>query len=119
MSNAIVDEILDMLQHDIVSNGIISQCLRVRAGINTVSTLQLSELLSALLSTDVVAIGTAKLAGPDYVEFIAWNGSDEEKVSRAIAKVSSCDDSNSEFAYWLCLKKNVDRFEETSAGDLA
>jgi len=48
---------------------------------------------------------------PDYVEFVAWNGSVEERVNRAVKAVAAASGPDKEFADWLCLRENVDRFE--------
>ena len=53
----------------------------------------------------------AKMKTPDYVEFVAWNGSVEERVNRAVKAVAAASGPDKEFADWLCLRENVDRFE--------
>jgi hypothetical protein len=67
--------------------------------------------LTELLSSGSVDVGEAKLSSPEYVEFMAWKGTVEERVERASAAIDAAHGPDKEFAYWLCLRRNVDRFE--------
>ena len=58
------------------------------------------------------AIGTAQLATPTRVEFIGWNGAVSDRVQRAREAVSKALPEDRVFAYWLCLRENVDRFKK-------
>jgi hypothetical protein len=107
----IINDILEMLSDDMVSHGLIAQYLKQ---VNT-DALPIEEpikdALKRLLESDSIEIGIAKMKTPDYLEFVAWNGTVDEKVSRALDAVANTNGSDKEFAYWLCLQENVDRYE--------
>jgi hypothetical protein len=104
------DDILEMLRDDMVSHGFFAQCIADGGGSFTLEP-RVEALLAELLSSGKVEIGTARLAGPDYVEFVAWTGTVPERISRAMSAVSNAVGHDKEFAYWLCLRENVDRYE--------
>lgn len=113
--NAITNEILEMLTDDIVSHGLLVQCVeQVESDANS-SRVRVRNTLAELLASGRVEVGVARLATPDYVEFVAWKGTVDERVRRAIEAASSVSGPDEEFAYWLCLRENVDRFEGESA----
>lgn len=100
-----------MLQDDMVSHGVVAQCVdQSKTACNTIRS-EVETALTELLSSGGVEIGEARLSSADYVEFIAWNGSVDARVKRALAAIDSAHDPGKEFAYWLCLRRNVDRFE--------
>lgn len=103
----IADYVLELLNEDMVSHGLLVQCLKQEGP----PPLEWEAVVRELLSCEV-EIGVAKLASSNYVEFIAWKGTREERVSRAAKRVESLTDPDREFAYWLALRKNVDRYEE-------
>jgi len=100
-----------MLDDDMVSHGLISQCLEQTKSSATPLEKRLESALTELLASGNVEIGVAKMTTPDYVEFTAWNGTVEERVGRAVDAVDAANGPDKEFSYWLCLRKNVDRFE--------
>lgn len=51
-------------------------------------------------------------ANSDFVKFIAWRGTVEERVSRAMESVATAIGADKEFAYWICLRENIDGFED-------
>lgn len=105
------DEIIVLLKDDLVSHGWLAQCLsRADAGASSLQK-RVAEVLDELLSTGNVEIGLAKVKTHNYVEFIAWNGSVDERIARATEAVVAASGPDQEFAYWLCLRENVDRFE--------
>lgn len=106
------DDILEMLDDDMVSHGLIAQCLEQSKSGTAPLEERIRRTLTELLASGKVEIGVAKMAAPDYVEFIAWNGTVEERVSRAMAAVETANGPDKEFAYWLCLRQNIDRFED-------
>jgi hypothetical protein len=108
----IASDVIEMLSEDMVSHGLLSQCVEPTEGDDTPSSLRVRNLLAELLSSGKVEVGEAKLASPDYVEFIAWKGTVEDRVRRALESVENMRGHDKEFAYWLCLRENVDRFEE-------
>jgi hypothetical protein len=99
------DEIREWLKNDMVSHGWILQCLKDQKSLS-----KLRDVLTELLPGEV-EIGDAKIASPNHVEFIAWKGSIDERLVRAIATVNRLKGHDQEFAYWLALRENVDRFE--------
>ncbi len=107
------NDILEMLNDDIVSHGFFAQCLAPdpaeRRGI--VFDLKMRDQLAELLSSGKVEIGETKVPRPDYVEFVAWRGTIDARVARAMNAVDTASGPDKEFAYWLCLRENVDRFE--------
>ena len=106
------DDLLEMLDDDMVSHGLLAQCLKQADATTTNSNNQLADALRDLLATGKVAIGSANLTTPDYVEFVGWRGTTDERIERALQAVDKADGPDEEFAYWLCLRENVDRFEE-------
>jgi hypothetical protein len=105
----IASYVLELLSEDMVSHGLLVQSVEQEN-----VQLDWKDVLKELLSQDV-EIGEARLASPTYVEFIAWRGPIEERVSRAVNRLESLTGPDREFAYWLALRKNVDRFEAEEA----
>lgn len=104
--------ILQMLNEDMVSHGWVSECVKNDRQDGTAFDAQIKNTLSDLLSSGLVEIGNARIANPQYVEFVAWRGTIVERVSRAMNAVRGASNTDKEFAYWLALRQNVDRFEE-------
>ncbi len=103
-------DIIDLLNDDMVSHGLLVQCVEQNDSCGNGPKLNWKDVLEELLSREV-EIGIAKSTSADYVEFIAWSGSVSERICRAVECVKKAVASDQEFAYWLCLRKNVDRFE--------
>jgi hypothetical protein len=108
--STIFDCILELLGDDMVYHGELVQCIE-SATKNRERRMAWEDVLGELLVSGKVEIGTAKLASPNYVEFIAWKGTAEERVARAIEAVVKASGPDRGFAYWLALVKNVDRHE--------
>ena len=108
---ATTDEILEMLEDDMVSHGFLVQYLNRADTSRKAYESRLPETLKTLLGARSVEIGVAKVTTTDYVEFVAWKGTTDERVDRAIEAVAESNGPDKEFAYWLCLRENVDRFE--------
>ena len=108
--STIVNSILDCLQDDIVSHGLLVQCSEQEEACGDTPW---EDVLTELLAREV-EIGSAKNISGTYVEFVAWKGTIDDRVSRAIEAVSKAFVPDKEFAYWLCLRKNVDRYEQRS-----
>ncbi len=100
-----------MLNSDMVSRGLIAESVREPKDDPLMLFEKESFLLKELLATDSVEIGIPKLLKPDYVEFVAWRGAVEDRVRRAMQAVALATGHDKEFAYWLCLRKNVDVYE--------
>ncbi len=111
----IATEILEMLRDDMVSHGLLVQ--QSSAFDDPDPDTRLRRLLAELLSPGQIEIGEAKKTAADHVEFIAWCGSVEARINRALDKVASARSIDKEFAYWLCLRENVDRFSESLPED--
>ena len=112
MSGNPFDDILSWLDDDLVSHGLVEQACRPTSANGVASADTIDRVIEALLTTGRVVIGTARLASPTHVEFIGWNGAVSDRVQRAREAVSKALPEEREFAYWLCLRKNVDRFED-------
>lgn len=110
------EEIIEHLHDDIVSHGFLSQCLGLNLPLQPEDMASLRGSLFYLLSTEKIEIGSA-FESSDYVEFVAWSGSIPAKVERALEAVAQTPEPDSEFAYWICLKEKVDRYEaDTGVG---
>lgn len=105
------DDILEMLADDMVNHGWLVQYLKQSESGSTPLDERIKLTLTALLASGKVEIGVPEQATPDYLEFVAWNGTVEERVSRALAAVDAANGHDKLFAFWLCLRQNVDRFE--------
>jgi hypothetical protein len=110
--NALSLEVIDLLNDDFVTHGQIAHGVAQDASSNSATMSGIREVLFELLQTGTVEIGNTYAKGQSYVEFVAWKGSLEEKVARAIQAVAAASGHDKEFAYWLCLRENVDRFED-------
>jgi hypothetical protein len=111
------EEILELLHEDLISHGFLTQCLFGTNAARDVVNKQLPDKLNQLLATNEIEIGNARMTKPDYVEFEAWRGTVPERIIRAIDAVANAEGQDKEFAYWLCLRCNVDRFEEDQKKD--
>jgi hypothetical protein len=111
MTHTLFNDILTMLSDDMVSRGLIAQCLE-DAGEDLLSPSEKEgKMLRELLASETVEIGVPSQLRPDYLEFVAWRGSVEDRVRRAMQEVANTVGHDKEFSYWLCLRKNVDRYE--------
>ena len=73
---------------------------------------EIRNALREILESGEIQIGETNLDTPDYLAFVAWHGSVDERAERAIKSVRECNDSDRPYAYWLCLRDNVDRYED-------
>jgi hypothetical protein len=69
------------------------------------------DVLRELLNSGEVEVGQTEWANSTYIEFIAWKGSVDDRIDRAMEAAASADDRDKGYAYWLCLRRNADRFE--------
>ena len=111
MASTPFNTILEMLGNDMVSRGLVAQCIRETDESQSISAEKERGLLRSLLASKIIEIGTPRLLNSDYVEFAAWVGSVEDRVCRAMEAVAKEIGHDKEFAYWLCLRKNVDSYE--------
>ncbi len=109
--STLIDGILEMLNDDMLDHGFLAQYLERSASDAMHSQVRIEDVLEELLTSGKVHVGTTNLPTPDYLEFIAWKGSVAERVSRAMNAVAAESGADKDFAYWLALRENVDRFE--------
>jgi hypothetical protein len=115
--STISNYILELLNDDMVSHGLLVQCVKQDKGADDGLQFEWKDVLRQLLLSGKVEIGVARSASHDYVEFIAWKGTVGERIARAIECVDSVSGPDQEFAYWLCLNENIDRFAEGENGE--
>lgn len=108
-----VESVLELLNDDILSCGLFNQVVTGLGKCDDLRQPTAEALLVELLSSGQVEVGSAKMASPEHVEFIAWKGSVDERVHRAMEAVRISKSADKEFAHWLCLSKNIDRYEES------
>ncbi len=106
------DEIIELLNNDIVSRGFLVQCIEQNKIAAISQTPNVNDVLEELLISGKVEIGIAKMSNPNYVEFVAWKGTVSKRLSRAIETTYNVSTPDREFAYWLCLRENVDSYED-------
>jgi hypothetical protein len=109
--NTITDDILKLANDDMISHGLVTQFLKQIDTSANPSEKRVKDALKEILATGKIEMGTTKMTTSDYVEFVAWNGTIEERINRAIEAVATVNGPDKEFAYWLCLRENVDCFE--------
>jgi len=106
-------EIIEELKQDLSYHGWIMQGLRNEYGGDDMSLRpHLIELLRELLSSGRVEIGETCLDKPNYLAFVAWKGTVQDRISRAMREVDQATRVDKDFAYWICLKENLDYYEE-------
>jgi hypothetical protein len=103
---SIVQNIKSELHHDLVSSGWLMQEVREANG----TTDCMEQVIRRLLS-DGVEIGYA-IADGEYVKFIAWNGTIDERYRRAHHERQLSEGHDRSYAFWLCLHANVDEYEK-------
>ena len=106
---AIAAQLTDLLNYDIVSHGWVAQCTKEGNDRESGPELHWTDILRELLSGEI-EIGDAREV-PRYVEFVAWRGTIDQRIVRAEERVENSLPRDREFAYWLALRKNVDRYE--------
>lgn len=72
---------------------------------------QIRNALREILESGKIEIGETAMETPDYMTFVAWSRSVEERVERALKSVNECNERDRKFVYWLCRKDRVDRYE--------
>ena len=107
--SALSQKVKSSLTVDIVSFGELRQLVRSDVEEELVDK-TVETVLDELLKSDV-EIGQAFNVDGKYVKFVAWRGDGGDRVKRALIEVSNSAASDREFAFWLCLKKNVDEYE--------
>lgn len=72
---------------------------------------ELRNALRELLESRKIEIGETSLDTPDYLSFIAWSGTVDQKIDRAIKAVHGSNETDRPFVYWLSARDRVDRYE--------
>jgi hypothetical protein len=98
------------LQNDLVSYDELRQLVICNLPNDVAESIAVEVVVRNLLAEDV-QIGHTLNADGKYVKFVAWKGSISERIERARREAESAEECNREFAYWLCLSKNVDEYE--------
>lgn len=111
MTHTLFKDILTMLSYDMVSRGLIAQCVEDAEDDLLSPSEKEGKVLRELLASETVEIGAPEQLRPDYLEFVAWRGTVEDRIRRAMRAVADTVGHDREFAYWLCLRKNIDRYE--------
>jgi hypothetical protein len=88
MANTPFNTILEMLGNDMVSRGLVAQCIRESDESQSISAEKECGLLRNLLTSKIIEIGTPRLLNSDYVEFAAWVGPVEDRVCREMEAVA-------------------------------
>lgn len=110
LATLVVQEVMDALQDDLVSVGEVRQIIADTAVEKAEGSDPLEQVLRRVLADDV-EIGYAKNVDGKYVKFVAWKGSITERCERAYRELETCGHSDRGFAFWLCLRANVDEYE--------
>lgn len=105
----LVQLVTEALQSDLVSAGEFGQIIAGAVPGGSVGSEFISNVLAALLND--VEIGNAVSVDDGYVKFIAWRGSVASRCERAIRQAQAATENDRAFAFWLCLKENVDEYE--------
>lgn len=103
-------KIKDALQMDLVSVGELRQIVLDTAGREGDVAGFVRKIVRQLL-TGNVEIGEACNVEGGYVKFVAWRGSVGERCERARLVMRTCQEDDQGFAFWLCLRDNVDEYE--------
>jgi hypothetical protein len=104
------EDILESLHEDMASHGWLVQCIKNGGGTFDLGS-RVTELLAELLSSGKVEIGVLVMPRSGETEFIAWRGTVDERIRRALSAVDAVFGHDKDFAYWLCLREKVDRYE--------
>ena len=108
-----VEIVVEALQRDLVSIGELEQMARDLVGDGADRQDCVVDAIRTLL-TDCAEIGLAVNEG-GYVKFIAWKGEVDARIERAVTAQQNASELDRAFAFWLCLRVNVDAFEESMA----
>ncbi len=74
---------------------------------------QIRNALREIVESGKIEIGNTALDSRGYGTFIAWRGSVEERVDRAMNLLKAYADEEHSFVYWLCLRERVNRYENS------
>ena len=105
-----IDDVLEMLADDMIYHGWLVQYLEQSGTDSAAVGKRIRPLLADLLASGKVEVGVPE-AMAEYVAFVAWKGTVEERLRRAEAAVEAASGNEKGFAYWLCLRETVDVFE--------
>jgi len=111
--NAACKTIKDGLEEDLCSYGWLRQTVKECCLSDVADPESVQAVMVELLASGV-EVGKAVKAFKDSVEhvaFVAWKGTVEERVGRALTSVDSHTESDRDWAFCLCLPENVDEYE--------
>ena len=105
-------EVLFALEDDLVSLGWLRQIMKYALPNKPKDDDLLAVVLHRLLH-EGVEIGHATDVG-GHVKFAAWNGTVETRIDRAFREMETARqvEGEDDWAFWLCLRANVDEYEE-------
>ncbi len=101
---------MESLQTDLVSVGELRQIVLNTAGKKGDVAEFVWKVVRQLLTGNVEIGDTCNVEGR-YTKFIAWRGSVDERCERARLVMRACQEDDQAFAFWLCLRGNVDEYE--------
>jgi hypothetical protein len=107
---AISERVIDSLQDDLVSVGELRQIIADTLAEKVAAPDFMTQLIRHLLAKGV-EIGDARNIDVNYVKFIAWKGSITDRSERAFRQAECLDEVDRDYAFWLCLERNVDEYE--------
>jgi hypothetical protein len=107
---AISTRAIDALKDDLVSAGELRQIVADSLVETAEARDYMAEVIRHLLA-ESIEIGEARNIEGNYVKFIAWKGSITDRCERAFRQWESLHQSDREFAFWFCLRENVDEYE--------
>jgi hypothetical protein len=110
ITNQLCKAVLESAAHDIVSIAEVRQMANDLSGeVASFSSLIKCVLLRLLESG--VEVGHALNKTGQYVEFVGWQGSPDQKTERALALIRN-DSTEADFSVWFALRSNVERYED-------
>lgn len=74
---------------------------------------QIRNALREMLESGKIEIGNTALDSRGYLVFVAWKGTVDERVDRAMGLLKEYADEEHSFVYWLCPRERVSRYENS------
>jgi len=100
------------LDIDLVSNGWLLQTAKDFLPKGIELPVFMEKVIIELIAAGIEIGETYNIDGK-YVKFIAWRGDVGQRVTRARRVVTSTQERDRDFAFWMCLPANVDEYEAT------
>ncbi len=86
----VAQALIEELHEDLLNHGWVEQAVKLRLGKDAPISLYVQAILEEMLKSGEVEIGETRAGrrqGRDYLEFIAWRGTVEERIARAMKEV--------------------------------